>query len=125
MMRVLEMDTRCRWTRWGEAYHPTNRCGEAPGRRRDPDARRVRGGYCPPARGNANRVFGWRKLYQKGQLGAMPAEAPLLPVQVTDEVERRRRALTPATDVTATRTKPASWTAPERWRSPAPPRSGL
>ena len=34
---------------------------------------------------NANLVFGWRKLYQKGLLGVAPktAVAPLLPVRVS------------------------------------------
>lgn len=41
---------------------------------------------------NANLVFGWRKLYQKGLLGApSPTAATLLPVRVTDRASSRRR----------------------------------
>jgi transposase len=42
---------------------------------------------------NANLVFGWRKLYEKGLLGAEPTipATPLLPVRVTDEEPARRR----------------------------------
>jgi transposase len=41
---------------------------------------------------NANLVFGWRKLYHKGLLGAEPKVpvTPLLPVQITEGVPARR-----------------------------------
>jgi transposase len=41
---------------------------------------------------NANLVFGWRKLYQKGLLGAHPKVpvTPLLPVRITDGSPTRR-----------------------------------
>src|SRR5688572_28101756 len=43
---------------------------------------------------NANLVFGWRKLYQKGLLEAAPGTAALLPVRVTEDAEPKRRSLT-------------------------------
>jgi transposase len=44
---------------------------------------------------NANQVFGWRRLYQRGRLGGEKAEATsLLPVRVADVVAPvRRRAM--------------------------------
>jgi len=42
---------------------------------------------------NANLVFGWRKLYQKGLLGAAPVAPSLLPVRIADEAAPRSRRL--------------------------------
>lgn len=47
---------------------------------------------------NANLVFGWRKLYQQGLLGAAPKvpATPLLPVQLSGSRTASRRAATRA-----------------------------
>ena len=48
---------------------------------------------------NANQVFGWRKLYESGRLGASVSGMTLLPVRVTEEhapVEELSTAPVPA-----------------------------
>ncbi len=44
---------------------------------------------------NANQVFSWRRLYQRGRLGGTPRPAALLPVAVSDSLPSVKLAAEP------------------------------
>jgi len=39
---------------------------------------------------NANQVFGWRKLYREGRLDVEQSSAKLLPVRISDGIQKHR-----------------------------------
>lgn len=39
---------------------------------------------------NANQVFGWRRLYREGRLGVPQGSSALVPVMITETVEKLR-----------------------------------